>query len=109
MKIDVEGMEEQVLEGARETILRAQPVLYVENNHLSDGMTSTRLITFIQSELRYRCFWHRFETKLSKATKMQPPYIEGNMICIHRGRRKDLREAARRWNGTVGAVENPLE
>jgi len=32
IKIDTEGMEPQVLDGARETIARCRPLLYVENN-----------------------------------------------------------------------------
>ena len=44
MKVDIEGMEEKALRGAAETIKRCRPVLYVENNHLSDGAVSNSLV-----------------------------------------------------------------
>lgn len=54
MKIDVEGMEVDVLEGARGTIAAERPVLYVENN-VADR--STALIDRL-FDLGYRCWWH---------------------------------------------------
>ena len=44
MKVDIEGMEEKALRGAKESIIRCKPVLYVENNHLSDGDVSASLV-----------------------------------------------------------------
>ena len=37
LKVDVEGMESQVLSGARETIERDRPILFFESNPSSDG------------------------------------------------------------------------
>lgn len=54
IKVDVEGMECEVLEGARNTIARLRPVLYVENDRAEH---SQRLIALIQS-LGYRLWWH---------------------------------------------------
>lgn len=54
IKVDVEGMECEVLEGARNTIARLRPVLYVENDRTEH---SQRLITLIQS-LGYKLWWH---------------------------------------------------
>jgi hypothetical protein len=54
IKADVEGMEVQVLEGARETIARARPLLYVENDRLD---RSPQLIALVRS-LGYRAWWH---------------------------------------------------
>jgi FkbM family methyltransferase len=54
IKADVEGMEAQVLEGARETIARARPLLYVENDRLD---RSPQLIALVRS-LGYRAWWH---------------------------------------------------
>ncbi len=54
IKADVEGMESEVLEGARDTIARLQPILYVENDRTEH---SQKLITLIQS-FGYRLWWH---------------------------------------------------
>jgi FkbM family methyltransferase len=51
IKIDVEGHEESVLKGARETILREKPVLQIEieNRHLYDNQTGIKDIKGIVS------------------------------------------------------------
>lgn len=54
MKIDVEGFEIAVLEGAAQTIARCRPVLYVENDRPEHQRA---LITLIH-EMGYRLFWH---------------------------------------------------
>jgi FkbM family methyltransferase len=54
LKVDVEGMESEVLEGARDTIARCRPLLYVENDRKEH---SARLIALIQS-FDYRLWWH---------------------------------------------------
>jgi len=52
IKIDVEGMEAQVIRGARETITRCRPVLYIENN----GDDSEALWGELEA-LDYEAFW----------------------------------------------------
>ncbi len=54
LKIDVEGMETDVLRGATATIWRTRPYLYVENDREEN---SSQLIAVIQS-LGYRLWWH---------------------------------------------------
>lgn len=54
LKIDVEGMEHEVLRGAAETIARHRPTLYVENDRRD---RSGRLITTIE-EFGYDAYWH---------------------------------------------------
>ncbi|MBM3621787.1 MAG: FkbM family methyltransferase [Alphaproteobacteria bacterium] len=54
IKVDVEGMELDVLRGAAETIRRHQPRLFVENNG-TDG--SPPLIAWLL-EQGYRLYWH---------------------------------------------------
>lgn len=54
VKVDVEGMEAEVLEGARATIARLRPLLYLENDRAE---RSRALIELVQS-LGYRAFWH---------------------------------------------------
>jgi FkbM family methyltransferase len=54
LKIDVEGMEQNVLEGARETIQRLKPILYVENDRRDKAAA---LIRYIDA-LDYNMYWH---------------------------------------------------
>lgn len=54
MKIDVEGMEKEVLMGAADTIAKFRPRLYVENDGSHD---SPGLIAHLM-EHGYRLFWH---------------------------------------------------
>ncbi len=44
IKIDAEGMEDLVLRGARETILRSSPIIYAECNSLEDGLRSFEIL-----------------------------------------------------------------
>ena len=54
VKIDVEGMESQVLRGARRTLARFKPLLYVENAFADK---SPELVAVLK-ELGYRSYWH---------------------------------------------------
>jgi FkbM family methyltransferase len=54
LKVDVEGMERQVISGATDTISRLRPALYVENDRPE---RSRKLIETIAG-LGYELFWH---------------------------------------------------
>jgi len=54
MKIDVEGMEANVIRGAQEFIRRCRPILYVENDR---DDKSPELIALLQG-LGYALYWH---------------------------------------------------
>lgn len=87
IKIDVEGMEQQVLEGAVGLIERFKPVLYVENDKQDKWQ---ELIRYVDS-LGYQMYWH-FTSLFS------PDNFRGNqenvfgtlgslsMLCLHRSR-----------------------
>ncbi|HSO32832.1 MAG TPA: FkbM family methyltransferase, partial [Labilithrix sp.] len=54
LKIDAEGFEVQVLEGARATIARHRPILFVENDTTVRSAACLRAVR----ELGYRAYWH---------------------------------------------------
>ena len=54
LKIDVEGFEPEVLRGARETIARCRPLLYVENDRAANQQEIISLI----AGMGYRQYWH---------------------------------------------------
>jgi FkbM family methyltransferase len=54
LKIDVEGYEPQVLRGARGTIARCRPVIYVEN----DRSAQQQEVISVVADMGYRLYWH---------------------------------------------------
>jgi FkbM family methyltransferase len=54
IKIDVEGMELAVLEGATQTILAHRPALLVENDRAENHQA---LCAYLRERLRYRLYW----------------------------------------------------
>jgi hypothetical protein len=57
IKVDVEGMELEVLCGAQELIARCRPIIYCE---LNQKRTGDALIAHLRS-LDYRLYWHGFQ------------------------------------------------
>jgi FkbM family methyltransferase len=88
IKVDVEGMEREVLEGPRETIARFQPMLFVENNRSED---SPALVSLIDS-LGYDAWWqvegyYRSDNYFGNPTNVFSTYQpEVNLFCVHRAR-----------------------
>lgn len=89
IKIDVEGMENEVLRGATRTIKRTRPILFVENNVPEN---SQKLISRVRS-MGYRCWWH-IEPYFNTNNFYRNPsnFLEGsvdrpelNMLCLPRG------------------------
>jgi len=85
IKIDVEGMEADVLEGGRQLIAKYKPNLYVENDRVqkSDGLL--RLIF----DLGYRMYWDtpalfNPENFYGETENIYPGTMSVNMVCVHR-------------------------
>ena len=86
LKVDVEGMELPVLQGAAETIRALRPVLYVENDRPDQ---SPALVRFIDS-LGYDAYWHRpplFNPNnfFGNAQNVFPNIVSINMVCVPKG------------------------
>ncbi len=85
IKMDVEGMEIDVIRGATKTISTHHPILFVENNKPKG---SPELVTAL-FDLGYKCWWHIapyfnpnnfFQNQQNIFSKCSP---EANMLCIH--------------------------
>jgi FkbM family methyltransferase len=98
LKIDVEGMEADVLAGAAQTIRNCQPVIYIENEFKDK---SGQLIGMLQ-DLGYRMWWHlppmyNPANFFGNARNIFPGIVSKNMLCLPlNGSRsiKGLREVA---------------
>ena len=95
LKIDVEGMESEVLRGAADTIKRLRPFLYVENDRDAKSAALIRQIF----ELDYRLWWHlprMFNPGNFRgvAENIFGPVISINMVGVPRERavRNDMHE-----------------
>lgn len=84
IKIDVEGMETMVLAGAKQTIERCQPVLYLENNDLE----SSKRIAGAIGPLNYDAYWsiHPYydpRNYFSNTVNVWPDVVwAANLLCV---------------------------
>jgi FkbM family methyltransferase len=83
IKVDVEGMEGEVLKGARETIRRHRPLLYVENDREESSAALIELIL----QLGYHLFWHtpplfNAGNFAGDPEDVFPGLVSVNMICF---------------------------
>jgi FkbM family methyltransferase len=86
VKIDVEGMEQQVLKGGRQFIDKFKPVLYVENNQPDK---SAAVIDLIKS-MNYDVYWHcpagfNPDNYFRNPFNMFGAYGDINVVCIPKG------------------------
>jgi FkbM family methyltransferase len=84
IKIDVEGMENEVLKGGRQLIQKFKPFLYLENDRVEE---SESLMHFIDS-LGYRMYWHlptifNPENYYGDIENIYPNVVSVNMFCVH--------------------------
>jgi len=81
IKIDVEGMERDVLVGAQHLINRFRPLLYVENDRVEK---SAALIRYIM-DIGYRLFWHHPQLFNPDPTS-KIRFVSINMLCVPKER-----------------------
>ena len=85
MKVDVEGFELNVLQGAQELIAKSRPVLYVENDRIDRAKD---LIEWLWSK-QYRLWWHvpplfNPDNYFGEAVDLYPRVASINMLCVPR-------------------------
>jgi FkbM family methyltransferase len=83
LKIDVEGMELEVLRGADELIRRLRPAIYIENDRLEKSESLIRHLM----ELGYRLYWHlpsafNPANHFGDAENIFPNLVSVNMVCL---------------------------
>lgn len=92
MKIDVEGMEKNVLIGAHKTIEKFRPMIYAENDQIDK---SAELIETVW-ELGYKAYWHTpflFNPRnwAGDQEDIYPGIVSINMLCIPKERTSSMR------------------
>lgn len=86
IKADVEGMEVELLHGARETIAKYRPVMYVENDRES---RSGELIGLLLG-MGYELYWHlpplfNRDNFARERENIFPNIVSINMLCLPAG------------------------
>jgi FkbM family methyltransferase len=86
IKIDVEGMESDVLRGAAKTLRQHRPALYVENDR---ALSAHGLISTLQS-FGYQAWWHLAplfnpDNHASNRTNLFPGVVSLNMLALPLG------------------------
>jgi len=79
LKIDVEGMEADVLRGAKETIARCRPLLYVENDRVDKAVELVALM----KELGYDLHWHTPPLFLPDNFAKNAENVFGNILSFN--------------------------
>ncbi|MFN7096627.1 MAG: FkbM family methyltransferase [Gammaproteobacteria bacterium] len=79
IKLDVEGMEKHVLEGAAHTIKKYRPLIYTENDRQDK---SAELISYID-DLNYEMYWHLPRLFNNRNFFQNPENIYKNIVSIN--------------------------
>jgi FkbM family methyltransferase len=85
VKIDVEGMESDVLRGGEQVLKKFKPILYVENDRIEKSEALIQLI----AGFGYRMFWHlpplfNPNNFFANSENCYPGIVSVNMLCLHR-------------------------
>lgn len=109
IKIDVEGMEAEVLRGARETIARCRPVLYVEDDRANKSAELQRLLR----EMIYRLYKHLPPLYSAANFKGAPvdeqQIISINLLCVPIERTAEFEEATSGLTMIVAPARGPRQ
>jgi len=83
IKIDVEGMEDKVLTGAKDLIGKFRPIMYIENDKIEKSKGLIRLV----KSMDYIPYWHypplyNSNNYFGVKENIYPNIVSINMICI---------------------------
>ena len=83
IKVDVEGMEQDVLEGASRLLSDLRPMLYVENDRRDQSAALIRTIECFG----YVCYWHlpflyNPDNWFGESENLYPGTVSVNMLCL---------------------------
>jgi FkbM family methyltransferase len=116
IKVDVEGMECDVLEGARQTIAKYRPILFVENNTVKGAPAIIALL----DSLEYDAYWHIggyfnpgnfFGNQENIFAQGYQP--EANLLCLHRSAPANIQGMPKvtgsedNWQSALTRLQNP--
>lgn len=84
LKVDVEGMESEVIESGSKAINAFRPVIYVEN----DRLQKSRMLIDLIRGMGYRIWWHvpplfNPDNYFANDDDLYPHIGSFNMLCIH--------------------------
>ena len=82
LKVDVEGMEKEVIDGALKTIDKFRPILYLENNYQASSPELLKLL----ANINYQPYWHvisyyRPENFNKYVNNIFSTSLELNLLC----------------------------
>jgi FkbM family methyltransferase len=108
IKVDVEGMEMDVLKGATQTIARTRPFLYVENDRREKA---AELVRYIDS-LGYDMFWHAAplynpDNFRQNAENVFGQIVSLNMFCVHKSQPHKMQGFQKVELPTEGTTPSP--
>lgn len=91
LKLDVEGMEIEVIKGAIETIERCKPIMYIENDRREN---SSELVKMINT-LGYQLWWHQpplFDQNnfANNTNNVFGNIVSLNILCLPKGMQMDF-------------------
>lgn len=91
LKVDVEGMEKEVIDGASALIKKHQPIIYIENDRKDK---SQALIETIRS-FDYKLYWHgpplfNPDNFAGDSENIYGDIISLNMFCLHSSLKADM-------------------
>lgn len=83
MKIDVEGFEEKVLRGAKETIERCRPIMYIEDDRREKSISLRKYISSLGYSIRehYPALYRENNFFGLKKNVWDKNYVSHNIIC----------------------------